>query len=72
MGEIKPFKELTDDYFVGNFGVEEATNEVLRRCKRIYPTDSDLNEGEIGDYGVDHNIRKCLTSPLLVRNFNFI
>lgn len=72
MEETKPFKELTDDYFVGNFGIEEATDEVLRSCKRIHPSDSDLNEGEVGGYGIDHNVRQCLTSSLSVHNFNFI
>lgn len=69
---MKPFKILTDDYFVGNFGSVEATDEVLRNCKKNF-SDDDMIEGTIGDgREVDTKIRKCKTGGIPVDSINFI
>jgi hypothetical protein len=70
---MKPFKILTDDYFVGNFGSVEATDDVLKNCKINFPDDDILNPGGLGSAGVeDHSIRKCKTKGISISQVNFI
>ena len=70
---MKPFKILTDDYFVGNFGSIEASDEVLRSCKRNFPDDNDLDAGLVRDEGdEDLSIRKCKTGGIDISRVNFI
>jgi hypothetical protein len=70
---MKPFKILTDDYFVGNFGSTEASDEVLRCCKINFPDDNDLDTGTVrGDVTEDLSIRKCKTKGISISQVNFI
>ena len=72
---MKPFKILTDDYFVGNFGSVEASDEVLRCCKRNFPDDDKLDSGALhgeSESVVDERRRKCKTKGISIRQVNFI
>ena len=70
---MKPFKILTDDYFVGNFGSVEASDEVLRSCKKNFPDDNDLDVGAVrGEVNEDLSIRKCKTKGIDISRVNFI
>ena len=70
---MKPFKILTDDYFVGNFGSIEASDEVLRSCKRNFPDDDKLDSGGLGgDSMIDNRLRKCKTKGISISQVNFI
>lgn len=73
MEEIKPFKELTDDYFVGNFGSTEATDILLKNCQIKFPDDSNnLVEATIHDGERDLERRQCKTACIPINEFNFI
>jgi len=72
---MKPFKILTDDYFVGNFGSVEATDEVLRNCQNNFPDDNNLDNAGVvrsGNFVEDHSIRKCKTKGIEISQVNFI
>ena len=73
---MKPFKILTDDYFIGNIGSIEATDEIVRVCDRNFLNSSSTQEGSFvtteGNFIVDHRMRKCKTNWIPTNQFNFI
>lgn len=69
---MKPFKILTDDYFVGNFGSIEASDQILNSCKKAFPDDNDLLEGGVSNNTIDHKVRKCKTYGIAINEFNFV
>ncbi len=59
----------TEDFFIGNFGDPEATDEILS----ILPSELNYKEGTVGTEELpDHESRKCLVSWMDVKKSNFI
>lgn len=72
---MKPFKILTDDYFIGNIGSIEATDEIVRVCEDNFSDPSLSEEGSVlaEDISiVNHKVRKCKTNWIPTHEFNFI
>jgi len=77
---MKQKRIITEDFFLGNLGDLEATNEILNAYNKTFG--KDVNEVLRNDYSaavggeekilVDHKIRKCYISWLSVSESNFI
>jgi len=66
---MKHKRIITEDYFIGNLGVPEATKEIIEIC----PAELKYDEAAV-EYSLtpEHNKRKCLTTWLSVEKSNFI
>ena len=78
---IKPFKHITKDFFVGNLGMPEFTDEINEKCDKVLNNKDIPNVYEVparvsfDDDGVslsDTKVRKCTVAGLDVSEFNFI
>ena len=58
---MEAFKTLTDDYFVGNFGSVEATDQLRILCENEPGYDDDsLHDAKVGGRPEpDHSVRQC-------------
>jgi predicted 2-oxoglutarate/Fe(II)-dependent dioxygenase YbiX len=73
---MNQFKKLTEDFFIGNLGCKESTDEVAA----VLETSELFDEIEYEDAGVgssedgvtDYGVRKCEVKWLSVDNVNFI
>jgi len=65
----KPLKILTEDYFIGNLGSIEATDEIVSCC---HINDHELSEGEIGSGQLNYRIRNCKVHFIDIKNINII
>ena len=66
---MKHKRIITEDYFIGNLGVPEATKEIIEIC----PSELEYDEASV-EYSLipEHSSRKCLTTWLNVEESNFI
>lgn len=73
---MKAFKKLTEDYFVGNLGSIESTNEVLTSVKTAkhfdYLEETSAKVGDGNSTRNDYRIRNCFVKWFDVDNVNFI
>ena len=66
---MKQKRVITEDFFIGNLGAPEATQEIIKSC----PEFLNYKEAKVGHHDVPEHIhRKCLTSWLDVKQSNFI
>jgi len=75
--KIKPFKILTKDYFIGNLGCPEATDEINLICNNQLQNDENViskydSISTIRNGEVNYKLRKCFVSSIPVDNLNFI
>ena len=69
---IKEIRITTEDFFIGNFGCPEATDEIIEACTKNLNVDED-EEACVGDKEIpDHKCRECYVSWIDVSNINFI
>lgn len=73
---MKPFKLLTEDFFIGNLGSKDSTDEVLTAVESSEMFDvreyENASIGHDGDGRIDYRRRKCNVKWLSVGNVNFI
>ena len=66
---MKQKRIITEDFFIGNLGTPEATEEIIKRC----PEELHYDEATVAYHAVPEHIhRKCLTAWLNVEESNFI
>jgi len=66
---MKQKRVITEDFFIGNLGTPEATQEIIKSC----PEFLNYKEALVGKGEVPNHIdRKCLTSWLDVGQSNFV
>ena len=66
---MKEVRITTEDFFIGNFGCSEATDELLNSIKK----NETIVEATTGTDGTpNHKFRECYVSWIDVKNVNFI
>ncbi len=75
---IKEIRITTEDFFIGNFGCPEATDEIIGACtKNLIVDEKGISKRDeeacVGDKETpDHKCRECYVSWIDVSNVNFI
>ena len=75
---IKEIRITTEDFFIGNFGCPEATDEIIEACtKNLIVDEKGISKrdekGAVGNEDtLDYMGRECYVSWLSVENINFI
>lgn len=73
---MKEFRHITEDFFIGNLGSKETTDEIVEGIAENFNFKSinyeDAGVGTEDDPPVDHRIRKCLLKWISVNPTNYV